>query len=230
MSAELIMIRTWKDLLLPNGHDTHIFLSRIDNRARDGVTSPSPFNPPKWDPGRLPTIVHQIDDFPSKIEGHLRQLVDDHYATQAARTQFKGDGELSFTPDFSWRMLQRSCERLDFRLDHEYEADEISLHLSHLVCLIHEALTEKKSLASRKERTHRAIVVSDRANPLDDGKIKLLWENISPRVFDKCFEELMNQTKAQGSSVKMYPEISPTMFRGYQAVLGKVRELALLSQ
>jgi len=50
-----------------------------------------------------------------------------------------------------------------------------ALHLSHLVCLIHEApLTEKMLLASHQKRTRRAIVVSDRANRLDDGKIKLL--------------------------------------------------------
>jgi len=193
----------------------------IDNRARDGVTNPSPFDPPKWDPGRLPTRVHQIDDLPSKIEGHLRQLVDDHYATQAARTQFKGGGGISFTPDFSWRMLQRSCERLDFRLDHEYEADEISLHLSHIIRLIHEALTEKMSLASRRERTHRAIVVSDRANPLDDGKIKLLWEKISPS--GQVFRGTYGPDEGARIGREMYPEISPTMFRGYQAVLGKVR-------
>lgn len=101
----------------------------------------------------------------------MRQLVDDHYANQAARTQFTGCGGLSFTPDFK---LAYVTGRLDFRLDYEYEAVEISLHVSHLVCLIHEALTEKLSLASRQERTHRAIVVSDRANPPDEGKIKLL--------------------------------------------------------
>ena len=94
---------SWKDLILPNGRDTRIFLSQIDETGNSNSVSTSSFTPTEsWHPDKLPSHIYIVDDLPSEMEGHLRHLLDEHYAKRAARIHFTNDNGICVIPNRVW--------------------------------------------------------------------------------------------------------------------------------
>ncbi|KAI0249879.1 hypothetical protein BJV78DRAFT_633542 [Lactifluus subvellereus] len=125
------------------------------------------------------------------------------------------------TPDLVLGILRADCAHRNFRVNYEGDAGVIAGYVFHLVEDVHYALTGKISEFTHQEHTDRSVVVTDHVCKLDGG-IKILWEDKSPRVFDAFVGELMNKIREHGSGIIPYPELSPTAYRGYQAILAKL--------
>jgi hypothetical protein len=71
-------------------------------------------------------------------------------------------------------------------------------------------------------------VITDHAYKLA-GAMKILWGNKPPKAFDAFVGQLMNDIRAHESGVIPFPELSPTAYNGYQAILTKVRVVSSVS-
>jgi hypothetical protein len=73
------------------------------------------------------------------MRGHLHQILDAHFSSEAAGTQFT-TRHGTFTPENELGYLQARCERtLEF--NHEYGVSVIAEHVSCMVRHIYHALT-----------------------------------------------------------------------------------------
>jgi hypothetical protein len=113
---------------------------------------------------------------------------------------------------------------------HNYESDAkaIASHVSQLDRNLHYALTEKIPEFRNQEYMDHTVVVTNHVYKLDDT-IKTLWEDKSPKVFDAFVGQLTNEIRAHESEIIPFPELSPTTYDGYQAILGNVRVVASVS-
>lgn len=108
-----------------------------------------------------------------------------------------------------------------FNLSYEAGTRTIAEHILYPVHVIYEALTGNFLDVHGQEHTSNSSVITDRIFRFGDGK-KILWGEKSPRAFDKFIGELMAQMRDR-SSVELCSEPVPTTYRGYKAILGKVR-------
>jgi hypothetical protein len=192
-------IHTWRDLLLPNGWDTHVELADINKAVperRKIITLT--FAPLAFSFYRLPSKVHLVKDLPLRMQEHLCQILDRHYADQASRTIFTSKRGFGFTPEGVYETLRNQCEILRFPLKYKHGAHAVKGAFSVLVTTIHNALMEiEKMLAfQREERTKGGTVqvITDQAYLLGN-KVKILCEVKSPAAFDKFIGELMEQLR-----------------------------------
>ena len=212
-------IHSLKDILLLNGRGTLIILPEI---TEEQVTlKTSSFSLPAWDPERLPSAAHLFEDLPSRIQEHLRVIIDQHYPTEAARTTFTNHMGYSVTPDDVLAGLRARCTISTFDLSHEIATRAITVYLSYEVKVIYEALTGNRLNVRPQERTSDSSVITDYGFRFGDG-IKILWADKSSRAFDRFIGELMEQMRDR-SAVELCTEPVPTTYRGYKAILGKVR-------
>jgi hypothetical protein len=228
-----IPIRTWKDLLFPNGQDTRISLKQVENTGGLRL-SISVFSPPDWEASKLPSQEHLVEDLLSKMHEDLNRILEEHYAIPAGGTSVIDPYGIPTTPSFVLGRLRKDCEGLDFRINHESDADDIATdqlghisarNVSQLVRDIHYALTRKFPVFRSQEHTDRSVVITDHAYKID-GAIKILWEDKSPNVFNAFVGRLMNEFRAQESRIISFPGLSPIKLDDYQGILGKVRVVA----
>jgi hypothetical protein len=210
-------IYTWKDLLLPNEQDTRVLLYGVTEGQITAMTSS--FSLTAWDPERLPRSAHLFEDLPSRMQEHLRVIIDQHFSDQAARTGFTDRGGFSVTPNCVVRLLRRQCAIWTW--SYEAAPRAITIYLSHSVKVIYEALTGKWLDVQLQEHTSNSSVITDHIFRFDDG-IKILWGDKSPRTFDRFIGELMVQMRDR-STVELCIEPEATTYRGYKAILEKVR-------
>jgi hypothetical protein len=72
-----VTFHTWRDLLLPIDHlDTRIVLPRVDESEGQTTAQATPLSLVSWDPKRLPPTAHLVTDLPSKMQEHLRVIID----------------------------------------------------------------------------------------------------------------------------------------------------------
>jgi len=192
--------RTWKDLILPNGRDTRIFLFEVDEREDPKSAKTSSFTPPEWQPDRLPSHIYVVNDLPSKMEDHLRHLLDEHYAKPAARTRFTKYGT-RITPNDVWNNLRMSYLHSPFPLN--YEQAKYTSIVAHAVHDIYWALTAKRLSTTEQQRATRGTVIADSVFELNH-EIKILWEDKAPKVFDKIIGDLIDEARAHGSVTTPY--------------------------
>jgi len=211
-------IRTWKDLLLPNDQDTRVILSQVTEGQETAKTSS--FSLPAWDPGRLPSSAHLSEDLPSKMQKHLGVIVDQHFSDQASKT-FMNRRFIRVTPDDVLGGLRDRCTDWTFNLSHEAATRSIADYLSYVVKVIYEALTGKILDLLVQQYTIDSSVITDRVFRFDD-RVKILWGNKSSRAFDRFIGELVEQMR-DGSPLDLCIEPVATTYRGYKAILGKVR-------
>jgi hypothetical protein len=214
-------ISTWRDLLLPAGKDTHIRISQVDE-GEEGTTNTSALSLQLWNRNRLPPSASLIEDLPYKMQEHLSFLIDQFCSDQAVRTSFTDSRGYTITADHVFGTLRRHCSDIIFRVNRDPDSGLISRSLSCLVVDIYEALVQDRPQFRDREHSSDNAVITDHRYQLD-GRIKILWEDKSPKVFDKFVEELKGQMLTNGSPIDLCTESKPTMYEGYKAVLAKVR-------
>jgi hypothetical protein len=152
--------RTWTDFILPNGRETRLLLSEVDETVDPNSATTSSFTPVEWHPDRLPFHIYVVNDLPSKMEDHLRHLLDEHYVKPAAKTSFTKYGT-RITPDRVWGSLQWSYLNSPFPL--YYKQARYATFVAHTVQDIHySGRTEH-----RKYSTWLSEVSSTRRRPMD---------------------------------------------------------------
>src|SRR5258708_6841346 len=224
-------IHTWRDLLLPNGWDTHVELVEIDKAVqekRNIVTST--FAPPAFSFYKLPSEVHLVKDLPLRMQEHLRQILDQNRADQASRTIFTNEAGFDSTPDAVLNALRKRCNKLHFPLKYEHGASAVGDALSDLVTTIHDALMETEMLKFRRlERAEGGAVITDQTYLLA-RQIKFLFGSKSPAVFDKFVGGFMKHFMKKSLVRLRYRSTSkPSKLRGSKAIFGKVRLVASVS-
>ena len=159
-------IHTWKDLLLPNEQDTRVILSRV---TEEQTVTPmtSSLSLPAWDPERLPPSAHLFEDLPSRMQEHLRVIVDQHFSDQAAGTSFTNHGGYINTPDHVVQLLQDQS-RIS-TLSYEAVPLAITTFRSYGVKVIYEVLTGKWLDVQPQRRTSNSSVITDHIFRFDDG-------------------------------------------------------------
>lgn len=212
-------ILTWKDLLLPNEQDTRVIIPDVTEGQVTSKTSS--FSLPAWDPERLPPSAHLFEDLPSRMREHLGVIINQHYPTQAARATFTNRSGYSVTPNDVIQGLRARCASWIFNLSHETATGAITEYLSYEVNVIYQALTGNFLHVRGQEHTSDSSVITDRGFRFDGG-IKILWGDKSSRAFDKFIGELMEQMR-DGSAAELCTEPVATTYRGYKAIMGKVR-------
>jgi hypothetical protein len=215
------MISTWRDLLLPGDRYTPFRISQVDGEEQ-GTTNTSPLSLHLWKCNRLPPSASLIEDLPHKMQEHLRFLIDQFCSDQAARISFTDDNGYTVTPDGTFGIIQRQCCYIIIRVNRESEPGFIARHLSDLVVDIYEALVQDRPHFRDREHSSDNAVITDHRYQLN-GQVKILWEDKSPKVFDKFVEELKGQMSTNGSPIDLCTESEPTVYEGYKAVLAKVR-------
>jgi hypothetical protein len=208
-----------KDLLLPNEQDTRVILSQVTEG--ETTTKTSSFSLPAWDPERLPPSARLVEDLPSKIQEHLGVIVDQHFSDQVARTTFTNRRGRSVKPDDVVEDLRDRCTNWTFNLSYEAATRATTEYISYQVRVIYEALTGNWLDVQSQQYTVDSSVITDRVFRFDDG-IKILWGDKSSRSFDRFIGELMEQMR-DGSPVELCTEPVASTYRGYKAILGKVR-------
>jgi hypothetical protein len=235
---------TWKSHLPKNPFDTRIFLSKIDERATPHATtststteSLAAFTPPEWYPGKLPSRVHLVNDLPFKMYAHLPSLLDHKfYASRVVQTHYTDEWGVKTSPSAAFCDFKSRCETTDFTLNCESGANMVAEHLSELVQDICRAVTGTSPLVDDGGYTKRHVLATDLVykrfyedydrEEFDRDWIHILWANKSPEEFNHFVGNLMDQLRARGSSgIDPCPELSPTKYDGYQAMLAKVRVL-----
>jgi hypothetical protein len=212
-------IHTLKDLLLPNEQDTRVILRAVTEGQETPKTHSLSLS--TWDPERLPPSAHLFEDLPSRMQEHLGVLIDQCFSDQAARTSFTNCSGRTFTPDDVLGDLREHCMAWTFDLSNEGATQLIVGPLSYQVIVIYEALTGDWLNVRIGEYTSDRSVITDRVFRLDDGT-KILWREKSSRAFDRFIGELMEQMRDR-SPVELCTEPVATTYRGYKAILGKVR-------
>ena len=213
-------IHTWRDLLLPNEQDTHrVILYQVTEEQRTAVTSS--FSLLAWDPEKLPSAAHLFEDLPSRMHEHLRVIIDQHFSDQAARTSFKNREGRSVTPVHVIERLRDNCADYTLYLSYETGTRTIAECLSCSVKVVYAALTGNFLDVQGQEPSSNGAVITSRVFQFDDG-IKILWAEKSSRAFDRFIGELMEQMRDR-STVELCIEPVATTYRGYKAILGKVR-------
>jgi hypothetical protein len=215
-------ISTWRDLLLLGDQNKYFRISQVVDGEEQGTTNTSPLSLQLWNRNRLPTSASLIEDLPHKMQEHLCFLVDQFCSDQAARTSFTDDSGYTVTADRVFGTLRRRCSGIVFRVNREPEPGVIARHLSDLVLDIYEALVQDRASFIDRQYSSDNAVVTDHSYQLD-SQVKILWEDKSPKVFDKFVEELKGQMLTNGSPIDLCTESKPTMYEGYKAVLAKVR-------
>jgi len=212
-------IHTWRDLLLPDGQDTRVFLPHVDDKGAEYPARTSTFALQEWIPNRLPTSAHLVKDLPSGMQSHLRDVLAQHYANQVVGTGFMDDVGFSVTPHGALTQLRAKAHRIDFWLN--YKSGVIAESLSDLVANIHYALTGNWLQFQDQVHAKHKAVITDHVYQLDD-RVKILWENKSPKVFDAFIERLVEQMRIHQSTLNLCASIQGTKYQGYEAILGKV--------
>jgi len=133
------------------------------------------------------------------MEDHLRHLLDDHYAKQAARTRFTKDGIR--TPNGVWENLRQSYRRSPFPL--YYEKAKYGIFVANAVHDIFCALTGKGLALDEQKRATHGTVIADSVFELNH-EIKILWEDKAPKVFDKIIGDFIDEARAHGSVITPY--------------------------
>jgi hypothetical protein len=212
-------IHTWRDLLLPNEQNTHVILEVTEGH---NTAKTSSFSLPAWDPERLPPSAHLFKNLPSRMHEHLRVIIDQHFSDQAARTSFTNRRGRSVTPNNVIEDLRDRCDfGGTFNLSYEGRTGAIAESLACLVKVVHAALTGNFLDVQPQERSSNGAVITDHVFQFDDG-IKILRADKSSRAFDRFIGELMEQMRDR-SAVELCNESVATTYRGYKAILGKVR-------
>ena len=229
-SMSSITIQTWRDLLLPNDQDTHVFLPQVpqvDNTEGQHVQI-STFAPQVADPGeRLPLSEHLFEEFPSRIWDHLCVILNQSCSGQATGTSFTNRRGRSVTPAGLLGRLQDQFDECLFQHHYETGSVDIMKHLSSTVSGIFKALTETKAAYAREIHSSCHGVVSDFAYLLNDRK-KILGEIKSPKVFNDTIGAFMQQISNE-SLVALCTESELTPYSGHLAIFGKVRAVTSVS-
>ena len=160
------------------------------------------------------------------MRDHLHQILDAHFSSEAAGTQFTAFGE-AFTPRNELAQLRIRCRR-NLPFNYESGAGVLAEHVAQLVNQIYYALTGTNLDFIVQERTAHSEVVTDRVYRLQD-RIKVLWEDKAPAVFDEFIGELQERLTAQELLTGLWPEPSSVTFDGYKAILGKVCAIISIS-
>jgi hypothetical protein len=155
---------------------------------------------------------------------HLVAILDQHYSTEAAGTTFTYRNGHTVTANFVLGDLGGRCIGwTSFNLSNEGSTSLVTGALLHEVGVIYEALTGNFPDVRDQERTSDSSVITSHGLRFKfDGEIKILWEDESSRSFDRFIGELMEQMRDR-STVELCMEPVPTTYRGYEAILGKVR-------
>jgi hypothetical protein len=214
-------ISTWRDLLFPGDRHTPFRISQVDEKEQ-GTTNTSALSLQLWNPNRLPPSATLIEDLPYKMQEHLSSLIDQFCFDRAARISFTDDKGHTVTPDRVFGIVERQCSHMFFRVNRDPDSGFIAHHLSELVVDIYGALAQDWPRFRNRERSSDNAVITDHCFQLDGG-IKILWEDKSPKVFDKFVEELKGQMLTNGSPIDLCTESKPTVYEGYKAILAKVR-------
>jgi hypothetical protein len=220
-----VPIHTWRELLLPNGQDTTIYLSKIDTTG-ECSTNPSAFIPHEWGPNRHPSGIRLVNGLPSMMHGHLDQILDNHFSSEAAGTQFTAF-DATFTPRSELAQLRIRCKR---KLEFNYEngVGVIAERVSDMVRQVYYALTGTSLEFDGQEPTKYGEVITGHVYR-DHDEIKILWEDKAPAVFNKFIERL--QEPAHEPVPRLWSESSSASSDDYEAtgVLGKVRIVVSIS-
>ena len=155
------IIKTLRDLFVPNDQDTRCFLERVDETEGQSTTNTSPFTPVLWKPERLPPCAHLREDLPSKMLEHLGAILDQSYAEQVARMGFTNQWGRNLAPNDVLVLLQEECADQAFRFNYEGGPLALSQYLSDLVKTIYHLLTGQELDYRVEQRTSFGQVVSD---------------------------------------------------------------------
>jgi len=160
------------------------------------------------------------------MHGHLDQILDMHFSSEAAGTQFTAF-DATFTPRNELGQLRIRCKR---KLEFNYESGVgvIAEHVSDMVRHVYYVLSGTNLEFDGQERTTNSEVITDHVYR-DQDEIKVLWEEKSPAVFNKFIEQLQQQMMAHESVPGLRSQPSSVTFDRYEAILGKVRVVVSVS-
>ena len=220
-------IHTLNDLLIPSGQDTRcFFLNVVEEHS---IAATSTFSLSLWDPQRLPPSAHLCDDLAGKMLEDLAAILDRSYSSQAGRANFTNILHRNTTPNDILSSLQLQCAARKFPFHYEGGAKAISDSLSLAVFSIFHALTGKELTYQVELPTSSGQVISDFSYKVD-GLLHILGQAKSPKAFDHFIGELMQQMRGESpASTPLCTESAPTTYRGYKAMLAKVRVVASVS-
>jgi hypothetical protein len=157
---------------------------------------------------------------------HLRQILDTHFPSEAARTHFTAFGA-KFSPENELAQLRSTCMRtLEF--NSQYGASVIAEHVSEMVKRLYYALSGTNVAFDPQVPTKYGEVITDRVYR-DQHEIKVLWDDKAPAVFDRFIEPLQEQITTHESVPGLWSEPSSVTFDGYEAILSKVRVIVSVS-
>jgi hypothetical protein len=158
------------------------------------------------------------------MQEHLGVILDQHYPNQAAMTSFINRRGSVLTPNELIRSLQNACGEHTLNLSYEPGTTSNTEHLTTMVRYIYFGLTQDPLDVQGQKRTANGSVITDHVLRFGD-KIKILWEDKSSNVFDTFIGELMERMRDGPASLSscLCTELQPTMYKGYKAILAKVR-------
>jgi hypothetical protein len=215
---------TFRDFFCPgNDHDTRVILSDVIEgpiATSAATTSSFALGKSRWDPKRLPALAHLFEDLPSKMLQNLRAIIDQHYPDQSASPNFTDHRGRIFTPDGIKLDIEARLAPLTLNLSYEPGVSMITEVLRYSVQVLYAVLTGDSLEVNGQSRTRNNAVRTDHLFSLGD-RSGILWEDKSPKAFDKFIGELMEKMR-DGSTV-LCRETKPTVYKGYKAICGKVR-------
>jgi hypothetical protein len=159
------------------------------------------------------------------MQDHLGQILDDHYAGQAAERHFTRYG-ITYTPDGCFDLFKDRMQMFIFDRNTEAQAISLTTHIHAFVEELLYALTSANVWLENQIRTILHNVRTDHTFILD-GRIAILWENKSPKVFDAFIEELMQAMTQHNGKMDLFPESRPIIYTGYRAILSNVRVVSV---